>query len=494
VSLIGLGADPTGEADASDVFDAAIAAAAALQNRSAAGSEFWVLGSHRVTIDLGGGLFSISRPLLLHGANASQTTLSGGALQATAGFPRNGFMVDVGGWALGVTLADLVLDAAGRCGGIRVNGAEQTTIDRVFVVHYATFGLLGDNAAGQSNELLVSTSYFAEKQWNEPGFNSTAAQNGTAIHMKFCDSHFTNVIVRCTLIGIYDEGGGNAYQNVHVYSTCNKGSPENVATGVVLAAEGMRLSGCNFDDSPVLVTSAVDVLISNSVFYGYSGLIFAPLQAAIPWARGVIVTGNLFQGTSYAPNPTILYDTSRGSIDASRLSGYVVSDNAFSLGAPVRATRGTAVIPVALPAGGAPPCAAFAAVIDVSETLIFHPPAPAPAHLVHAPAVAAALARCAAAAPPAAAAAAAAVAASPLLPSPFSPGLASITGTFTLTGAGAGEFGVFNAAPTPAFGVVNVSAARVSLGGQPSACPALTGAITLSFDSASPIGVSVRAL
>ena len=486
VSVIALGGDPTGVADSSDAFDAAVAAAAALQNRSAAGAQFWALGSHRVTIDLGGGVFTISRPLLLHGPNSSQTTLSGGALQAAASFSPGGFMVDIGGWALGVTLSDLVLDAAGRCGGIRINGAEQTTVDRTFVVHYATVGLFGDNAAGQSNELLVSSSYFAEKQWGEQGFNVTAQQNGTGIHMKFCDSHFTSIIVRCTLVGVLDEGGANVYQNAHIYSTCNKAGSENVAVGMIVAAEGLRIAGCNFDDSPVLVHAFADLLLSGSVFYGLSGLIFAPLEPGIKWARGLLVTGNAFVSTPYAPNPTIHYDTRGGWLDVSMLNGIVVADNAFGEGAAPRATRATMVVPVAAPAGGAPPCAGFSTSVNFSDTLIFCPP-PAPA-VRHAPAVAAALANAAARARGGAQheRGAAPVETNENAGLLFPPGISSITGAFTLTSAALGEFGVFNAGPSAEFGVLNVTAGSISSMPQ-ATCGAILGALSLTVDQAAPV-------
>ena len=132
-----------------------------------------------------------------------------------------------------------MLDAAHVAGGIRVNGAEQTIVDRVFVAHYASgsHGLLGDIEAGFSNELLVSESFFAEFDWGEPGFNDTSLQNGTGIEMRFYDSHFTNVIVRCTKVGIVEAGGGNVYQNVPAGSS--RGRPASAsacASGVDTSA------------------------------------------------------------------------------------------------------------------------------------------------------------------------------------------------------------------------------------------------------------------
>ena len=424
-----------------------------------------------------------------------------------------------------------MLDAAHVAGGIRVNGAEQTIVDRVFVAHYASgsHGILGDIEAGFSNELLVSESFFAEFDWGEPGFNDTSLQNGTGIEMRFYDSHFTNVIVRCTKVGIVEAGGGNVYQNVHVYATCNKNGPANVAPGMIIApgAEATRISGANFDDSPLVVMSPVDLLLTNSIFYGLSGLVFAPQQEAIAWGRGVLVTGNTFRGTPYAPNPTIAYDTSKGSLDIARLSGFIIADNSFSEGAQARTTRATAVVGVAVAPGGAPPCEqrAFAGVANLTGALIFAPLGQAPP-VRHAPAVAEVIARVAAAAvasaaasasastekafsaPPlrgaaargeaSAAAAAAAVVSERLPPQqqslPFPPGIASISGAISLANPPAGVFGVFNAVPTPgAFGILNVSAAVVGGAAGGGECPGFTGVVTIVVDQGAPSSTSSAA-
>jgi hypothetical protein len=377
ISVIGLGGDPTGNLDASPAFDAALAAAAAVQNATA---DDWTLGSHRVLIDLGGGAFNISRSISFFGRPSSGVTLGGGALVAGAGFPSGSFAIEIGGWAEGVHLEELTIDMQRRGGGVRVNAAESTVVRGVKVVHYSTWGLLGDDAAGKSNELFVLDSEFAEYMWSEKGFNDTAAQTGTGVEMRFYDSHFYNTIIRCTRVGVVDSAGSNLYHGVHIYSTCNKDpGGANVAVGMLLSGEGTRVHACNFDDSPLVVTALVDQLIQGNIFYGLANLTLAPDARSAPLSRA-IVTGNAFRGTPYAPAPAAHFDArASGALPPAALRGLNVADNSFSNASVARATRVALALRVTLPAAPARPCPLAAPVlVDAAARLLFAPPPPAP--------------------------------------------------------------------------------------------------------------------
>jgi hypothetical protein len=436
ISVIELGGDPTGALDASPSFDAAIAAAAAVQNASA---DDWSLGSHRVLIDLGGGVYNLSRSITLFGRPSSAVTLAGGALVAGAAFPSGNFAVEVGGWAEGVHLEELTIDMRRRGGGVRVNGAEATVLRNLKVVHFSTWGLLGDDAAGKSNELFVSDSEFGEYMWGEPGFNVTAAQNGTGIEMRFYDSHFYNTIVRCTKTGIVDSAGSNLYHGMHVYATCNKDpAAVNVAVGFLLSGESTRISNCNWDDSPVVIcgNGLVDLLLQGNIFYGLSNLTLLPEVASAPYAR-VAVTGNAFRGTSYAPSPAIHTHTNAPGARALSLNNLIVADNLFSNGSVARATRSTVALPVTLPAAPARPCPPATLLVDAAARLLFAPPPPLP----------------------------------PLT------AFAGIAGSLVLTGAPPGEVGAWGVALEG--GLVNATVWRMGGGG---VCAEVTGVLTLTFD------------
>ena len=112
VSVIALGGDPSGAADSAPALRAALAAAAAL----AAGAPAAV-GSGDVRVDLGGGRFKLSSPVVADGASGRPllrgVVIAGGTLfadNAPGVFPEDGFLLDFT-FAQQITLKDLVLDA-----------------------------------------------------------------------------------------------------------------------------------------------------------------------------------------------------------------------------------------------------------------------------------------------------------------------------------------------------------------------------------------------
>jgi hypothetical protein len=201
VDVLSHGADPSGQADSTAALQAAIDAAAGLA-RAGTGT-----GSGDVRVDLAGGTYLVSSPLTLHGSNYSGFSISGGSLVADpAAFPPDAYIFDCIRCSA-ITWRDLTLDNAHVGGGMRVDAILQSVVDDVFFLHYGSVGLHGDDKAGQGHELLVVNAVFAEFMWGEPGYNVTAAQNGTAIFMSFPDSHFYSIIIRCTRVGGWRAGG-----------------------------------------------------------------------------------------------------------------------------------------------------------------------------------------------------------------------------------------------------------------------------------------------
>lgn len=70
--------------------------------------------------------------------------------------------------------------------------------------------------------------------------------------MRFPDSNFLNIVIRCTRVGVVDLSGSNSWQNLHIYATCNKDpSGANVAVGFYAGGSQTRIGATYFDDSPV---------------------------------------------------------------------------------------------------------------------------------------------------------------------------------------------------------------------------------------------------
>jgi len=373
-SPLTFGGDPTGALDSSAALEAALEAATGVSGANAlppAG------GSGFVSVDLGGGTYKVSRPLLVRSSASYNlgVIIRGGSLVADkATFaPLGACVIDVQSAAT-LTIEDVVIDGAHVAGGMRLDNALGVTIQRVQVLHYSSFGILGDDAHGASHELLVTEAFFSEMLWGEPGFDSVAAKNGTAIFLapQFYDSNFYDIIIRCSRVGVVNFAGANLWHGLHVYSTCNKDpSGGNVSLGFVDAAYGQsRITNCYFDDSPLVILTAHDKIVTDNMFYGFSGLIFAPATQHDAW-HGLLVANNIFTPTPYSgANPAMHYDTQNGTIDINNAHAIRVTDNSAFPAQPL-ATRAT--VRVMLTGSWSPLQMSNSVLADLRNVLLFMP-------------------------------------------------------------------------------------------------------------------------
>ena len=364
ISVIALGGDPTGVADSTAALRAAIAAVAE-RGRSAGGVWPAADGAGGATLDLGGGVYRVSAPLVLQGAGLRDFTIAHGTLVAdAAAFPADGFLLDVTA-TTGLALVDLTLDAAHAGGGARLTDTFQTVVTRTSFYHYRSVGLWGVGG----HELLVDGGFFAEYEFGEPGYNVSALKSGIGVWLDMPDSSVYNSVVRCSRVGVVVRGGGNLLHGVHVYATCSKdGGPGGADTAVALVADGFmaRVHGCYWDNSPLVVTAMYHATLIGNVFYGLAGLVYAPQLPGIP-ARSLVATGNVFTSTPDGA-PGIHYDTTSGSVNGSALAGVVVADNAFDDEAGARTTR-----PAVTVAAGGNASSGWLGAVDLRPHLLFPP-------------------------------------------------------------------------------------------------------------------------
>lgn len=341
---VDFGADPAGTEDSTAALQSTINAAIMLgQNRS----KSWPrVGAGALTIDLQGGVYLITAPLQL-AWNATGFGMKGGSLIASStSFPLGAFALDCEGCSQ-MAFAGLTVDMQHAGGCWHFDGALQVTLTDSFCLHYSNYGILGSEsgAHGQGHELMVTSTFFAEFMWGEPGFDDITKQTGVGIWMDFPDSQFRDIIIRCTRVGVVSRAGANLWSGLHIYSTCNK-NPDgyNVSVGFLSDAWQTRIHNCYFDDSPLVDTMLYGTTVSDSLIYGLSGLIIAP-QSANVQPRGLFITHNVFTTTSYAA-PTIHYDCGNGTVDATGLVNVVVAENSYDEEASERATRVTATVAV----------------------------------------------------------------------------------------------------------------------------------------------------
>ena len=143
------GADPTGKADSSMAF------AKALRHASS--------NPAMVTLSLEGGSYRIGSPIVVEGSPCSFVTVQDGTLLASPVFPQGRYMLEVF-QCTGLAFDRLVFESNHTGGGLRLDGALQTTVTRSFFHSFASHGIYGsDNYRNNSwpgHELIVESCWY----------------------------------------------------------------------------------------------------------------------------------------------------------------------------------------------------------------------------------------------------------------------------------------------------------------------------------------------
>ena len=223
------GADPTGLRDSTAAFAAATAALLA-RNTSGHSDEGGTVDLGGALMDLEGGDYLVGAPLLIP-SNFSNCAIAHGTLRASAAFPPDRFLVEVGvagsycvNWGNScnenIDLEDLLLDGSQVAAGcmrftavIGVNAGPD-----IFCVNYTSVGV--DMEAGHEVELhesWIGSCWYTppEKCW----LNATALGKTTGVLINGNDHLLNQVVVFASLAGVIVNGAANILTTVHTWSS-----------------------------------------------------------------------------------------------------------------------------------------------------------------------------------------------------------------------------------------------------------------------------------
>jgi hypothetical protein len=128
------GADPTGHNDSTAALQGALDMAFAAHRGDHAGDTPG-RGAGRprsvLRIDLGGGLYSVSRSLHLAGWAPGRIVIAGGTLLASPDFPPGEFLINLTDVS-GISFEELTFDSAHRGGGLRLDCTKQISVSSVY--------------------------------------------------------------------------------------------------------------------------------------------------------------------------------------------------------------------------------------------------------------------------------------------------------------------------------------------------------------------------
>lgn len=312
ISPISYGADPTGLADSSPAFDAALAALLA-RGTSARHDEGGTVDLGGALLDLEGGDYLISRSILFP-SNFSNFAMAHGTLRAAPGFPAGVFLLEVGtagapctNWgdscSEDVSLEDLFLDGSQLANGVRFNAVIGVNAGPdLFVVNFTSVGV--DMEGG--HEVMLHESWVASCWYNPPDLcwlNATALGQTKGILINGNDHYLEQVVVFGGLTGVEVNGAANFISGLHTWNT-QVGAVPN-ATGILVNTWQNRLVGCYLDFVPLVLSGAALTTVTGGFFLGGAQILFRPDKAAYP-VRGIFISGNQFASAGGVPDVVAL--------------------------------------------------------------------------------------------------------------------------------------------------------------------------------------------
>ena len=266
------GADPTGATDSSEAFDKALAALLAPRGgpRRTMASNITDLGG--ATLDLSGGTYLISRPLVIP-PGVGNAQIVRGTLRAAPSFPSSRWLVEIGSVSCAPKLPSGKPDTQGSCnefinlsemmfdamhvaaGGVRVAKVMGTTLGpSVFFTGFNQVGVRIDNG----HEVMLTEAWLAECYWSSNGPCAKKADS-IAVQINGNDHYLTDVIVfDYAHVGVEVNGAANVLQAVH---TWNGGG-----IGMRVTAHQTRMLGCYLDYNFLEVVDPSQLTVTESFF------------------------------------------------------------------------------------------------------------------------------------------------------------------------------------------------------------------------------------
>jgi hypothetical protein len=356
------GADPTGITDSTAVVQHCVELlwnASRLPGSLSSSASDQQLDLNGATLDLAGGVFLLSSPVVFPTTGARNFQVRGGTLRAARNFPVSGFLFELRytskSYVENAAFHDVVFD-----GGRGLRGGGLLSVDnlhmRVQGCWFLRFGTVGLSVR-DGHEFYVDDTWASQATFAGLG---TCGGNGTGIQLQQSDGSVTNSVIFCTKLGIHLNGGNVVLENLHVYNTGHYNYREDrklMPFGAVWShyATGIKIIGGYFDDCIVVLDNPKDVIIAASSWLlgGWNsegGIVLRAVQghgAPRPVLQRLSVTGSYMQRMPSFPSSLkktqfVWFDGNQGKFNDSVMVDVVLADNLFDVpGLDVLVARAT---------------------------------------------------------------------------------------------------------------------------------------------------------
>ena len=294
-SPIDYGADASGATDATAGVAAAVAALlASCAEPTRARLADYVFDCAGATLDLSGGEYLISAPLAIPPGYGDLHVMQG-SLHASAAFPRDRFLIEVGNSTVGgrgnnidVSLSALFLNAYQAAGCIHTESLLGGVIGpQVYAFNFSQFGIL----ASAGFELTIMQVWAAEFWFSDNRKeNGTATGNATGIFKDGNDGVVDDCVIFSSKIGLWVGGEANQINDIHTWNLANA----NGGTGILATRAQQRFTGCYLDWNNIVLTYPTRISFTGGFFLcGARIVIQAPADGVVD---GVYIAANEFIG------------------------------------------------------------------------------------------------------------------------------------------------------------------------------------------------------
>lgn len=284
------GADPTGRRDSTQALSMAMAALTNTSAHAADPMADCIASLGGATLDLGGGEYLISAPLIIppHVGNAR---IRGGTLRASSSFPPARFLIEIGqaGCTTGcggkvekqkvcnemIGLESLFLDASHvAAGGVLSQATMGTTVGpSCFFIGFNDAGL---RVIG-GHETILSDSWLAEYYWSDK--HDPTASRSIAVDLHGQDNFVSNVIVfDYASTGILVDGAATILTGVHTWNGGGVGISINGSYGIQ-----DRIIDCYLDYNSLDLVQPSAITVKNTFFLDTMARLFPDPSNSTAW-------------------------------------------------------------------------------------------------------------------------------------------------------------------------------------------------------------------
>jgi hypothetical protein len=263
VSPVDLGGDPTGRKDSWDALNAALNVCLNQSKLSpngnfpgdtSFGNGKAIRDMGGCEIDLEGGEYRISKPLVLPEYNANMQFGHGSLVAGPEWKNSSDFLfvigiqgsctVPQGSCNIDINFPELFLDGAHKASGMQINNVMGVTIGPGgYFLNFTEYGL----QINKGHEVMMERVWMGETNFDFDHQLYNAPPNATAIQINGNDHYILNTIIFSSRIGLEINGAADYVQGVHVWFPLNHAVAFADTMAFHITRGGNRLQGCYID-------------------------------------------------------------------------------------------------------------------------------------------------------------------------------------------------------------------------------------------------------